>query len=106
MIKHNKKPQDQQTIPLPDDQNHELFAIAENLSGGLRINVTCADGKNRLARIPGRMKQRIRVRTGDLLIIRPWEIQNEKADVIYRYTHTQSKILKRRKLLPEYVDVF
>ena len=93
-------------LRLPKKQYNEMFAIAERLMGGSRMNVICADGKARLARIPGRMKRRARVRTGDLLIIKPWDIQDEKADVIYRYRKTQSKILSRRNLLPEEIDVF
>ncbi len=93
-------------LKLPDRRNNEMFAIADRLMGGSRINVICADGKSRMARIPGRMKRKQRVRAGDLIIIKPWDIQNEKADVIYRYRQTQARILSRRKLLPEEIDVF
>lgn len=93
-------------LRLPKRNSNEMFAIAEQLMGGSRMNVVCADGKSRLARIPGRMKRRARVRAGDLLIVVPWEIQDGKADVIYRYTKTQSRILSRRNLLPENLDVF
>jgi len=93
-------------LRLPNKNNNEMFAIADRLMGGSRINVVCADGKSRMARIPGRMKRRQRVRAGDLVIIKPWDIQNEKADIIYRYRRTQSVILSRRKLLPEAIDVF
>ena len=93
-------------LKVPKKQQGELFAIAERLMGGSRINVICADGKARMARIPGKMKRSARVRTGDLLIVKPWDVQDEKADVIYRYTKTQSKILSRRRLLPEDLDVF
>lgn len=93
-------------LRLPKKHNNEMFALAERLVGGSRMNVICADGKSRLARIPGRMKRRMKVRAGDLLIIQPWEIQDEKADVVYRYFKTQSSILSRRNLLPEVIDVF
>ncbi len=93
-------------LRLPKKHNNEMFALAERLVGGSRMNVICADGKSRLARIPGRMKRRMKVRAGDLLIIQPWEIQDEKADVVYRYFKTQSSILSRRNLIPEVIDVF
>ena len=93
-------------LPLPKREKNEMFAIADRLMGGSRINVICADGKSRMARIPGRMKRRQRVRAGDLVIIKPWDIQNEKADIIFRYRRTQAIILSRRKLLPEAIDVF
>ena len=93
-------------LRLPKRQNKEMFAIADRLMGGSRINAICEDGKSRMARIPGKMKRKARVRAGDLLIIKPWEIQNEKADIVYRYNRTQASTLSRRKLLPEEIDVF
>ena len=93
-------------LPLPNKNKNELLAIADQMMGGSRVNVICGDGKSRLARIPGRMKRRQRVRAGDLVIIRPWEIQDEKADIIFRYRRTQAVILSRRKLIPEEIDVF
>ena len=93
-------------LPLPNKNNNEMFAIADRLLGGSRINVICADGKARMARIPGRMKRKQRVRAGDLVIIKPWDIQNEKADIVFRYRRTQAVVLSRRKLLPGEIDVF
>lgn len=93
-------------LRLPKKDKNEIFAIADRLMGGSRINVVCADGKSRLARIPGRMKRRQRVRAGDLIIIKPWDIQDDKADIIFRYRRTQAIVLSRRKLLPEEIDVF
>lgn len=93
-------------LKLPDKNNNEMFAIADRLMGGSRINVVCADGKSRMARIPGRMKRKQRVRAGDLVIVKPWDIQDDKADIIFRYRRTQAIVLSRRKLLPEEIDVF
>ena len=93
-------------LRLPKKHDKEMFAIAERLMGGSRIHLICEDGQARLGRIPGKMKRRARVRAGDLCIIRPWDIQNEKADVIYRYNRTQAITLSKRRLIPEDLDVF
>jgi translation initiation factor 1A len=93
-------------IPLPRRQNQEMFAIADQLLGGSRINVICEDKKARMARIPGKMKRKARVRAGDLLIIKPWDIQNEKSDIVFRYSKTQAISLSRRNMLPEELNVF
>ena len=93
-------------LPLPNRKKNELFAIADQLLGGSRIHVICEDKKSRMARIPGKMKRKARVRAGDLLIIKPWDIQNEKADIVFRYSRTQASSLSRRKLLPEEINVF
>ncbi len=101
-----EEPEEYIRLRLPNKKKNEMFAIADRLMGGSRINVICADGKSRLARIPGRLKRKQRVRAGDLVIIQPWSIQNEKADIIYRYRRTQSIVLSRRNLIPEEIDVF
>lgn len=84
----------------------ELFAIADQLFGGSRIKVICSDSKSRLARIPGKLKKKLWIRTGDLVIIKPWEFQNDKADIVWRYTRTQAAHLSRKGLLPKELDVF
>ncbi|MDI6708187.1 MAG: translation initiation factor eIF-1A [Candidatus Thermoplasmatota archaeon] len=84
----------------------ELFAIADRLFGGSRIKVICSDGKSRLARIPGKLKKKLWVRAGDLVIIKPWEFQNEKADIVWRYTRTQAVHLSKKGMLPKDLDIF
>ncbi len=88
-------------VPLPDRDNGEMFAIADEMLGGNHLRVICEDGKPRLARIPGRMIKRMWIKVGDLLIIKPWDFQPEKADVMFRYTRVQACNLKRKNLLPE-----
>jgi translation initiation factor 1A len=93
-------------VPLPRRKEGEMFAIADQLLGACKIKVMCADGKTRMARIPGKMKKRMWIREGDLVIIRPWKFQDEKSDVVWRYTKTQASYLSRRKLLPKEIDIF
>jgi translation initiation factor 1A len=93
-------------VRLPRHRNGEIFGIAETLLGGSRIMVICEDGKSRLARIPGKMKKREWIRAGDLVIIKPWQFQDEKADVVWRYTKNQASNLARRRLIPDSINVF
>ena len=94
-------------VPIPEKKKDEMFAIVNKRLGGSRMDVQCSDGKSRLARIPGRKRRRMgRIRMGDLLIIAPWNIQNEKADVLHHYNRYQARYLKRKQLLPAAVDVF
>lgn len=92
--------------PMPRRRDKEIFAVAELLLGGSRIKVICEDGKSRMGRIPGKIKKRMWIREGDLLIVKPWDFQDEKANIIYRYTHTQSSYLSRKEKLPATVNVF
>ena len=93
-------------VPLPNERINEMFAIADQILGGRRVRVICADGETRLARIPGKMRRRQWVREGDLIVVQPWDFQDAKADVKKRYSKTQSLYLSRKGVLPEIVDVF
>ncbi len=89
---------------LPDIKNRELYAIADQILGASKMIVMCEDGKSRMARIPGKMKRRQWIKPGDLIIVRPWDIDDKKADVKHRYLRIQSQHLSRRGLIPELLD--
>lgn len=93
-------------VPLPKRKVNEMFAIADQILGGRRVKAVCEDGESRLARIPGKMRRRQWVREGDLIVVQPWDFQDEKANVCMRYTKTQSLYLSRKGVLPEIVDLF
>jgi len=62
--------------------------------------VKCADGHVRLCRIRGKMKRRVWVRDGDIVIVAPWDFQSEsRGDIVWRYTEAQAEELKKRELL-------
>jgi len=93
-------------VKMPNAKINEMFAIAEQILGGRRVTVLCADGETRMARIPGKMRRRQWVREGDLIIVWPWDFQDSKADVKHRYTKTQAFYLSRKGQLPAEVDIF
>jgi translation initiation factor 1A len=93
-------------VKMPNKKVNEMFAIAEQILGGRRVTVLCADGETRMARIPGKMRRRQWVRDGDLIIVWPWDFQDAKADVKHRYTKTQALYLSRKGILPSEVDIF
>ena len=93
-------------VKMPNKRVNEMFALAEQILGGRRVTVQCADGETRMARIPGKMRRRQWVREGDLIIVWPWDFQDAKADVKHRYTKTQAMYLSRKGVLPPDVDIF
>jgi translation initiation factor 1A len=66
----------------------------------------CEDNVSRMGRITGKMKKKMWIREGDLLVVRPWGFQEGKADILFRYSRTQSQYLARRNLLPASVNLF
>ena len=75
--------------------NKEVLGVVLGLMGGSRMKVACKDGKERMCRIPGKLKNRVWVREGDVVIVKPWDIQgDEKGDIIWRYFPLQARMLK------------
>jgi translation initiation factor 1A len=93
-------------LPLPRRNRGEVFGIASQLLGAARIRVMGEDNVPRMGRITGKMKKKMWIRAGDLLILRPWGFQEGKADILFRYSRTQSQYLARRNLLPESMASF
>ena len=80
-------------LRMPDDD--EVFAEVVEMLGANRVRVRCADGKERTARIPGRMQKRVWIREDDLVIVDPWDWQDEKADIVHRYEQSEADQLRR-----------
>ena len=77
--------------------NTEVLGVLEQRLGASRIRVRCLDGKTRICRIPGRLKRRLWVRVGDIVIVEPWQYGgDEKGDVIYKYSKAQVLFLRNK----------
>lgn len=97
--KDNQNPE-QEFIRVKLPRDKEVLGILEQRLGGSRMRVRCFDGKTRICRVPGRLKRKLWVREGDILLIEPWEFDgNEKGDVIYKYKSNQVDILRKKGLL-------
>ncbi|MEM1566434.1 MAG: translation initiation factor eIF-1A [Candidatus Bathyarchaeia archaeon] len=83
-------------LPSPND----VLGIAVKLLGFDRVLVRCQDGHERLCRIRGKMKRRVWIREGDVVLVSPWDFQSDKrGDVIWRYTHAQAEWLRKNGYL-------
>jgi translation initiation factor 1A len=86
-------------IRLPKKGKGEILGVVESMLGANRLRVKCLDGKTRMGRIRGKMRKRVWIREGDIIIAVPWQFQDEKADICFRYTSTQVAWLKRKGFL-------
>src|SRR3989344_3339223 len=81
-------------IKIPRDK--EVIGVIEQRLGGSRMRVKCLDGKIRICRIPGRLKRKLWIREGDILLVEPWEFDDDKGDIIFKYQQTQVSWLKKK----------
>ena len=98
-------------MPEPDEQSEvlrvripqgkEVLGIVQQRLGGSRMRVLCLDGKERICRIPGRLRRALWVRENDVVIAEPWELGgNEKGDIVYKYRgKAEVDFLKRKGYL-------
>jgi translation initiation factor 1A len=79
---------------------NDILGIAIKLLGYDRVLVKCQDGNERLCRIRGKMKRRVWIRVGDVVLVSPWDFQSDKrGDLIGRYTKAQAELLRRKGYL-------
>jgi translation initiation factor 1A len=82
---------DQMVLPSTGD----VLGIAVKMLGADRIMVNCQDGKQRLCRIRGKMKRRVWIRDGDVVLVSPWDFQQEsRGDIFFRYRQNQASWLR------------
>lgn len=82
----------------------EVLGLVTAMLGAGKLSVDCEDGFSRICRIPGKIRRKIWVRPGDLVLIAPWKVQpQERADIVWRYTKTQASWLRKKGYLKKLV---
>jgi translation initiation factor 1A len=87
--------QELNTLVLPSQ--NDVLGVAIKLLGYDRVLVKCQDGHERLCRIRGKMKRRVWIREGDVVLVSPWDFQADtRGDLFWRYTKSQAEQLRRQ----------
>jgi len=86
-----------QRARLPKDK--EVIGIIEQRYGGNKMKVNCLDGKTRNCRVPGRLKRALWLRPEDVVIVEPWELDDTRGDIIFKYKKNQIAWLRKNNYL-------
>jgi translation initiation factor 1A len=79
---------------------NDVLGVAVKLLGFDRVLVKCQDGHERLCRIRGKMKRRVWIREGDIVLVSPWDFQSDKrGDIFWRYKRSQAEWLRKKGYL-------
>ena len=102
------QPEEPQVVRVRIPKGKEILGVVQQRLGGSRLRVQCLDGKERICRIPGRLRRALWVREKNIVIIEPWELGgDEKGDVVYKYrSKAEIDFLKRKGLLDSIQDDF
>ena len=89
-------------VRIPRKDQNEILGVIEQMLGASRVRVRCVDGKVRMGRIPGKLKRKIWIKEGDVVIVSPWEVQSDKkCDIVWRYTKNQVSWLEKKGYLKD-----
>jgi translation initiation factor 1A len=89
--------------PVPDDTDPrelrlptgtQLFAVVTDIRSDGHATLRCADRKERLGKVPGRLRSRVWIHEGDVVLAEPWGWEDERAEIVWRYTHREVKRLR------------
>lgn len=79
-------PPEEEFLRVRIPRGKEILGIVQQRLGGSRMRVLCLDGKERICRIPGRLRRALWVRESDVVIVEPWELGGDKkGDIIHKY---------------------
>lgn len=72
------------------------YAIVQKLCGDCRLIGICqSDALERQCHIRGKMKKKIWIKVGDVILVAFREFEKDKCDVIHKYSDEEAKILRK-----------
>jgi len=81
------------------------YAQVTRMLGNGRLEAFCFDGVNRLCHIRGKLRKRVWIGVGDIILLGLREFQDQKADIIQKYDGDEARSLKAYGELPETVQI-
>jgi translation initiation factor 1A len=82
------------------DEGQEYAQVVKMVGGG-RLTASCFDGIQRMAHIRGKMRKKVWVQQGDIILVSLRDFQDDQADVIMKYHPDEARALKAQGELPE-----
>ena len=77
------------------------YAQVVKMLGNGRLEALCFDGEKRLAHIRGKLRKKVWINQGDIILLSLRDYQDEKGDVILKYNADEARSLKAYGELPE-----
>lgn len=82
------------------------YAQVTKMLGNGRLEAMCFDGVKRLCHIRGKLRKKVWINQGDIILIGLRDYQDAKADVILKYTADEARNLKTYGEFPETGKIF
>lgn len=82
-------------------EDGQEYAQVTKMLGNGRLEATCFDGTKRLCHIRGKLRKKVWINGGDIILVGLRDYQDGKADVILKYSADEARNLKAYGELPE-----
>merc|ERR1711982_197015 len=76
------------------------YAQVTKILGNCRVSAYCFDGVERLCHVRGKFRRRVWINRDDIVLVGLRDYQDDKADIIHRYSPEEARTLKMLKELP------
>ena len=86
-------------------EDGQEYAQVLRMLGNGRLEAQCIYGVKRLCHIRGKMRKKVWVCTGDIILLGLRDFQDDKADVILKYLADEARSLKAYGELPDSIRV-
>lgn len=86
-------------------EDGQEYAQVSKMLGNGRLEAMCFDGVKRLCHIRGKLRKKVWINASDIILIGLRDYQDNKADVILKYTPDEARNLKAYGELPDSVNI-
>ena len=86
-------------------EEHQEYGQILRLVGNGRVDVNCFDGTKRLCTIRGKLRNRVWMNAGDIILVSLREFGDEKADIIHKYMDDEARELQELGEIPEHITI-
>ncbi|CAF0935206.1 unnamed protein product [Didymodactylos carnosus] len=87
----------------------QSYAQVTRILGNGHLEAFCFDmntgGKKRLCHIRGKLRKKVWINQGDIILVGLRDYQDDKADVIMKYLADEARELKRVKEIPDNINI-
>jgi len=101
MPKKSEKPETSREPPLPSESEGTVICGVVRHLGGDFLLAKCLDGVDRKIRIPGKMRKRVWISEGDLILVGLWDFAPDKGEVVYVYSKSEVSKLVEKNIVPK-----
>eukprot|EP00842_Homolaphlyctis_polyrhiza_P001819 jgi/Hompol1/2638/HPOL_006106-RA len=99
----NENESDKRELVFKED-GQEYASVVKILGNGW-VETTCCDGEKRTAHIRGAMRKKVWIGVGDVVLLGLRDYQDDKADIILKYTPDEARLLKSYGELPDNIKI-